>query len=125
MANGGKERPEEGKHYEVREMGTGVTIGRGFVRLLLGDHGPYMELRGDHIVRSKLECESTTSFWFDLFRTTANTKVYRQKKSVTSINPPQTGDWYTNNYRKGGYAGYVPGLWYIAADQVKIVEVDY
>jgi hypothetical protein len=116
-------RPEEGKHYEVVESGTGVRVGRGFVKLLLGDHGPYVEMKDEHMRMDNLVRGSTAPFWFDSFYTRGGTKVYRQKQRVRGRNPPQSGDWFANNNRVGGYANYEPGLWYISADRVDIVEV--
>jgi hypothetical protein len=123
MNDGGKSKPEWGKVYEVIERISGLVVGKGFERLLLGDHGPYIEMREEHVVLANMKLGSTASKWFDSYYTRCNTQLYKQKQRVLSRDPPQTGAWFANNNRLGGYANYAPGMWYIAADLVNVVEI--
>jgi hypothetical protein len=122
VQKGGRGRPAQGCEYQVTTL-DGVKVANGFVRLLLGDHGPYVEMDNHQINKNELRLHGRGN-WFGSYFTKYGTKLYHQTRAVRDVpNPPQSGKWFKNHNRKDGYAGYIVGKWYVAADEVKVERV--
>lgn len=101
---------------------------KGYVRIVYGDHGPYVEFTRDQIQCSlkpkygsyipKLPDEKTSKYFylwlhpvFDI-----NVKVYWQIKPVTYLkNAPEREDGKPSKFnRVEGYADYKRGMYYVS-----------
>lgn len=88
----------------------------GYVRIVYGDHGPYVEFTRDQIrasLRSKFGTKLPGYCYYEWLEPTDNSeiKVYAQKRTVHNLpNPPHGG--YKGN-RVEGYADYKVGMFYV------------
>ncbi len=82
-------RPARGCQYQVTTL-KGRKIANGFVRLLLGDHGPYVEMEKNQMILSELKLKGRGN-WFHHHHKECGLKVYDQTKVVLVPNPPQNG----------------------------------
>ena len=100
------ELPPEGEPVEFRTR-SGTVIAKGYVRVVIGDRGPYVEFADDHVVQGALEVP-TDQLWrmdknwsFKCFyqehrsKDDYKVKVYHQRRTVD-------------------YADYRIGMWYIS-----------
>jgi hypothetical protein len=89
----------------------GRRLAQGVERIMLGDHGPYVEFRK---LDAKLHggSESNAKFFKLYFSAEGKTRIYHQMRSVDSSAPP-SGPFSIDNKRAGGYADYRPGFCYI------------
>ena len=90
----------------------GKKIAQGIERILLGDHGPYVEftkpeatLRGGETSHAK--------FFRLFFSAEGKTRVYHQLRKADMSTPP-AGLFSTKNRRIGPYADYRPGYYYVS-----------
>ncbi|CAD7936400.1 unnamed protein product [Amoebophrya sp. A120] len=91
----------------------------GYERIVYGDHGPYVELAAHQINWEAFPFfhEKPGYSYYDEYYAKNKIMLYAQKKFVTNKkSPPKTGQYSTDNQRPEGYANYVPGCFYIAAD---------
>lgn len=107
----------------------------GYVRVVYGDHGPYVEFNKDHI---KLKLYSKFNNNIDLDNLPGldykyyyywlfpygdeNTKVYLQIKPVDNLpNAPLRNDGKPSSFnRKEGYADYKRGMFYVDPYRLKL-----
>jgi hypothetical protein len=89
---------------------SGLVISKGFVRVLNGGRGSYVEIRADQIVESNIGIPldkvwrlSSDKVYYVEYRTkdNSNVKIYHQRKPVE-------------------YADYKVGFYYVAAKDVRI-----
>lgn len=83
---------------------SGLCIAKGYIRVVLGGRGPYIEFHSSNIISNNIyipECEkwrlNNNAAFYDEFRSKDQSyvKLYKQKNYV-------------------GYADYKPSLWYIS-----------
>ena len=98
-----------------------------YERMVYGDHGPYIELRPDDIVRSAWKVgrkKSDQAYYQECYpKDGSNVKLYVQKRTVANLPNPPAGKWSVKNNRKEGYADYRVGMLYIDPDQVVVKGV--
>ena len=103
---------------------TRTPFAKGYVRIVYGDHGPYIEFTKEQIV-AKLEKKfirplSNLAYyeWLTI-NDGSNIKVYDQKRDVKNLPYPPRGGH--REYRKEGYADYKPGFIYV--DPYELIAV--
>lgn len=108
---------------------TNILFAKGYVRIVYGDHGPYLEFSKEQLrvnLISKfnkhvdfenlpLEHKSTIYYYFLYPENYSNIKVYFQIKPVWNIpNAPKRKDGKKSDFRREeGYADYKRGFFYI------------
>lgn len=103
----------------------GTLIFQGYVRVVYGDHGPYVEF-----TKEQLRCEPIKKFnrnvpfnayyeWQTL-DDGSDVKIYWQLKDVHNLPNPPAGGFKGN--RVEGYADYKPGMYYISPYELKVVK---
>lgn len=101
-----------------------VIIGRGYRRVLYGDHGPYVEFSKDQVRWEAFPVvwrKGPRSYYHEHYTATKFVKAYEQRKTVGDKPNPPPGRWTVRNNRyKTGYADYQPGVVYMAADAVQV-----
>ena len=88
---------------------------------MYGDHGPYVEFNKAQLNWTNLPVviQKSSKAWYDEFYTTnKSVKVYEQKRDVSMLPNPPKGAYSSCNNRKGGYADYKIGMYYISPDDV-------
>lgn len=96
----------------------GALFAKGYVRMVYGDHGPYLEFKPEH-VKCKLvkkfnnkELDPKCYYEWLMLENEPEVKVYDQKRDVKNLpNPPRGG--FRGN-RKEGYADYKVGMIYVS-----------
>jgi hypothetical protein len=112
---------EEGDSAMVLQTRMGTLIAHGYTRLVLGDHGPYVELLHSNIVWDKFKehvIKAPTRHCH--FHYCDGVTLYEQFRDVHDEPNPPEGNWSCANNRKNGYADYVAGRFYISADTVAV-----
>lgn len=101
----------------------GTYIAKGYVRVVYGDHGPYIEFLPKHIkgimVKKFNKPLPKDSYyeWLTILDG-SQIKIYDQKRDVKNLPyAPQGGH---REYRKEGYADYKPGMIYISPYELQI-----
>lgn len=90
---------------------------RGYVRIVYGDHGPYIEFKEGHIimelVRKFPQKANPKTHYYEwlLPKDRTNIKIYFQLRDVKDV-PYAPGRGH-RKYRKEGYADYKPGMYYV------------
>jgi hypothetical protein len=108
----------------------GYTLGRGYRRIVYGDHGPYVELAPEQLPSAAERVadgwrEDGAGPYYVTHFSPASAKLYEQTRDVSNKpNPPRSGGRGVWNNRPEGYADYQPGYWYVSCEQVVVVEPD-
>lgn len=99
----------------------GTKVAAGYLRVVYGDHGPYVEFLRTQILWLSFECKRSGVGWYDDYRTTdgCDCKLYLQRKSVRDLPNPPAGPFSFENNCTEGYADYRPGRCYISPYQLK------
>lgn len=103
-----------------------VVVGRGYQRVLYGDHGPYVEFAKHHVrwaAFPKVKIKGPYSYYHEHYTRTNSVKVYEQRKTVGDKPNPPPGMWTCRNNRVAtGYADYQPNVIYMACDSLQVVR---
>jgi hypothetical protein len=102
----------------------GTVVAAEYVRIVYGDHGPYIEFRREQIL-----CALKPKFgnhalppdaYYEWLVPTdgSNIKVYDQKRDVKHVRNAPSGGVAGN--RAEGYADYVPGMIYVSPWELEI-----
>jgi hypothetical protein len=113
----------------------GSLFAKGYVRVVYGDHGPYVEFDKTHLratLRSKfgnavdydnLPDTNHRYYYFWLVpNNNLQVKVYLQIKPVSNLpNAPKREDGKKSNFnREEGYADYKRGMFYVDPYQIQV-----
>merc|ERR1719353_479846 len=103
-----------------------VIVGRGYRRVLYGDHGPYLEF-AKHQVRwasfPRVKVKGPYSYYHEHYTKTSMVKVYEQRKTVGDKPNPPPGRWTARNNRVAtGYADYQPQMVYMSCDALQVLR---
>jgi len=122
----GRGLQEEGNDNEQFKLSDGRLFAQGYVRIVYGDHGPYIEFSKEHIKLNLVSHfgndidfdnlpENPKFYYYWLHPTRSNIKVYLQLKPVTDKkNAPKRDDGKSSCFnRKEGYADYRRGYYYV------------
>mmetsp|Transcript_50241 Transcript_50241/g.162655 ORF Transcript_50241/g.162655 Transcript_50241/m.162655 type:complete len:417 (-) Transcript_50241:238-1488(-) len=105
----------------------GRRVAVGYLRVVYGDHGAYVECRPEQVIWEGFELRNTTAEYYDLYKSVppGRAQVYLQKRTVSDRpNPPQGRDSKQHD-RPQGYADYQPGLVYISVKQVTVKREEF
>lgn len=108
---------EQGNDITCFYSRKGTLIATGYIRIVYGDHGPYIEFEERHI-----QCQLTPKFKNSTPSSSAyyewmiplkepELKIYRQLRDVQNLKNPPSGGFAGN--REEGYADYKPGMYYV------------
>lgn len=115
---------EEGNPTTEFFTKAGTLIARGYLRIVYGDHGPYLEFLPNQMVREawRLSVKKGPQAWYDECQPKdgSNCKLYVQKRDVKMLRNPPRGRYSVNNNRLGGYADYRVGRLYISPDDISL-----
>jgi hypothetical protein len=132
-------RDAEAGERDALVMVHATCVAQGFVRLLYGDHGPYVELMcsnirwplfRDHVAKGPRRHYHEHVTHVSLgeaarrgpdARDFERVQLYDQFNGVQHEPNPPPGEWAFDNNRAEGYASYVPGRIYLSADTVTAV----
>jgi len=115
---------ESGSDKFLFKAKTGSLIARGYLRLVYGDHGPYIEFAQDQVEWENLECERRDIGYFNKWYTKVDRiMVYEQTKTVSILANPPAGKFSFNGNRKEGYADYRVGRIYVSPYEIKVSRV--
>mmetsp|Transcript_35230 Transcript_35230/g.64368 ORF Transcript_35230/g.64368 Transcript_35230/m.64368 type:complete len:431 (-) Transcript_35230:275-1567(-) len=119
--------PEQGDAHTmiVDPKQPGTVVGWGYLRVLYGDHGPYLELHHHQVCWAsfpKVKRKCAKAYYDEHYTVSGSIKLYEQRRPVTDKPNPPGGEWSCRNNRPGGYADYRSGLVYVSADAVRAVE---
>jgi len=114
---------EFGDSNKVIKTCFNTDIAKGYLRVLYGDHGPYLEFFRDHIYWNEFNCVRKNLGYYDKWYSAdgSNVLLYYQIKSVKNLPNPPIGGF--NGNRKEGYADYRVGRIYISALDVKVDRI--
>lgn len=90
---------------------------RGYIRVVYGDHGPYIEFDNSHIlmrlIRKFPQKADPKVYYYEWWLPSDRTdiKVYLQLRDVKDV--PYAPKGGHQEYRKEGYADYKPGMYYV------------
>ena len=108
--------PENGTGFKVRILtNTGIAISTGYVRIVYGDHGPYIEMDRRTVNWKNFTCERKGIGYYDKWYSRDRVMLYDQKRTVSALkNPPRDGKSgiFLGN-RPEGYADYKIGMIYV------------
>lgn len=108
--------PEQGDETTLFTTPTGTLFAVGYLRVVYGDHGPYIEFAHEQIrceLKRRFNRPPPPDAYYDWLEPAdgSKVKVYDQKRDVRNLkNPPPCG--FRGN-RKEGYADYRPGRIYV------------
>lgn len=116
---------EFGNHETEFFTKRGTLLAKGYVRIVYGDHGPYIEFDKSHIVaplerKFSTPVPATAYYEWLVVKDGSNVKVYDQKKDVKNI--PYTPKGGYREYRKEGYADYKPGMIYVSPWELQLTR---
>lgn len=125
-----KKKVEETCHIEEVGNSTakfytpgGTLFAEGYIRVVYGDHGPYVEFNKSHIkcklVRKFNQPAPPDAYYEWLFPVgEIGVKVYDQRRDVKHLKNPPKGGVMGN--RKEGYADYVVGMIYVSPYDLEV-----
>lgn len=107
------------KEVFVQRTDPNTVIGKGYRRVLYGDHGPYieffpMQINWDAFPHCRRKAHY--AYYDEHYTIDYVVQVYEQKRDVSDKPNPPGGQWSVNHNRPNGYADYQPGFIYVAAD---------
>lgn len=106
---------ESGSPYVKFYTRLGLLLAVGYIRIVYGDHGPYIEFLKNQIYWESLECERSGIGYYNKWypKDGWDILIYEQRINVKQLcNPPKNG--YIGNRSLGeGYADYRAGRVYI------------
>jgi hypothetical protein len=97
-----------------------TIIAIGYLRIVYGDHGAYIEFLKENIIWKEWECLRKNFGYYNKYYPIDGSDIllYYQLKHVKDLPNPPKGGFQGN--RKDGYADYRIGRLYISAFDVKI-----
>lgn len=102
----------------------GTVLATDYIRVVYGDHGPYVEFRRDQIKCALIPRFGTRPLPPDVYyewlvpMDGSGVKVYDQKRDVKHIRNAPAGGFAGN--RAEGYADYIPGMIYVSPWELRI-----
>ena len=117
-ARGIPEFPDKMKPIKLYSRTHNELIAYAYVRVVYGDHGPYIEMQEDMVVMGGLKMKfKHEKAWYDEgYRD--GVKLYFQNKKVNMLPNPPAGKYSFRGNRKEGYADYRVGKVYVDPDEV-------
>lgn len=95
-------------------------IATGYIRIVYGDHGPYVEFNKGQIRWDEFEAIREDIGYYDIWKSYDKVKIYVQRYTVHKIPNPPKGKYSFNNNCQEGYADYKIGMVYISIDHIAL-----
>lgn len=95
--------PVDGDALQTFCLPSGLLFSQGYIRVVIGGRGPYVELRRDQILATLHEAEAKHYYYTELRTEAGYSKVYLQRHRVD-------------------YADYVPGLCYVSPFDLRLPD---
>jgi hypothetical protein len=105
---------EFGNYNTLFKTKFGTIVAQGYLRIVYGDHGAYVEFLRENIKWEEFECERKNFGYYDKYYSIDGSEIllYYQLRNVKNLpNPPKPG--FIGN-RVEGYADYRVGRIYIS-----------
>jgi len=104
---------------------TGAIFAVGYVRVVYGDHGPYVEFKREQIcaeLKRKFIRVVPADAYYEWLEPVdgSGVKVYDQRRDVRHIKNAPKGGFAGN--RAEGYADYRPGMIYVSPFELNVVK---
>lgn len=121
---------ESGSPHTMFFSKKGTLLAQGHIRVVYGDHGPYIEFLPEQMVRPSWKAIRVGIGWFDECQPSDGSycKLYVQTKEVTMLKKPPMGvnSCYNNRYESNeGYADYRKGRLYINPFELGRIDIIY
>lgn len=116
---------EEGSKGFIFLTKKSTEIARGYIRIVYGDHGPYIEFLKSQILWDAWKKERSGVGYYDTWypRDKTRVKLYDQRYTVKNLKNPPNGPHSYKGYREEGYADYRPGRLYISPYDILVVSL--
>lgn len=116
---------EHGDATTVFRTLAGTRFAVGYVRVVYGDHGPYVEFLREQIVaelKPKFNRSPPPEAYYEWLEPAdgSDVKVYDQRRDVKHLKNPPAGGFAGN--RAEGYADYRPGMLYVSPFELLVCE---
>lgn len=101
----------------------GMLISNDYVRIVFGDHGPYIEIDPKDVAFDNFTFKKKSDLaWYDEWYSKDDTKtmLYAQKRDVKMLPNPPKGKYSFRGNRSEGYADYKVGMIYVDPDKVSL-----
>lgn len=103
----------------------GTRFAVGYVRVVYGDHGPYVEFLREQIcaeLNARFNCTAPADAYYEWLepKDGSGVKVYDQKRDVKQIKNAPAGGFAGN--RAEGYADYIPGMIYVSPFELAVQQ---
>jgi hypothetical protein len=114
---------ETGEKVEIKIPN--FVLASGYIRIVYGDHGPYLEFLYDQIVWPSWQCERKDTGFYNKYYPVDDTNIllYQQMRTVKHLCNPPAGPRSFDGYRKEGYADYRVGRLYIDPFQLRKYQI--
>jgi hypothetical protein len=105
-----------------------LALARGYVKVVYGDHGAFIELQRDHVVWASFPLHNEEKklvaerFYDEHFTADKSVMLYEQRKTV-GARPPNDGVGVVVKGRES-YADYQPGRFYLSVKDVATARKD-
>jgi len=103
----------------------GTPVAKGYIRLVYGDHGAYVELLKEHVLWDAWERERAGVGYYDKWYAKDGSRLmlYDQRKTVEGLPNPPAGPRSFKGDRKEGYADYRVGRYYLSPYEVTMRKI--
>jgi hypothetical protein len=105
------------KFYSKMEK---ILIAEGYVRIVYGDHGAYIEMDQRNIKWDVFTCDRKDIGYYDIYYTKDKVKLYLQRMTVNNLPNPPKGKYSVDNNCPDGYADYRIEYCYISPDDISL-----
>jgi hypothetical protein len=104
----------------------GTLVAKGYLRVVYGDHGAYLELLKEQVLWDAWERERVRIGYYDKWyaRDGSRLMLYDQRKTVEDLPNPPAGPRSFKGDRKEGYADYRVGRYYLSPYEVTMSKID-
>lgn len=103
-----------------------TLVAKGYIRVVYGDHGAYLELLHGQVVWDAWERERAGIGYYDKWYAKDGSRLmlYDQRKTVEGLPNPPAGQRSFKGDRKEGYADYRVGRYYLSPYEVTMRKID-
>mmetsp|Transcript_162 Transcript_162/g.244 ORF Transcript_162/g.244 Transcript_162/m.244 type:complete len:350 (+) Transcript_162:104-1153(+) len=122
LARGFAEYPDSAVPGGAKCCESGIKVTTGYLRVLFGDNGPYLECLHDQVCWEAFvyhKVKGPARHYHEHVTASRRLQIYEQFRGVGDEPNPPPGDWSCDNNRPEGYAPYEPGRIYVPADLVE------
>ena len=102
-----------------------TLVAKGYIRVVYGDHGAYLEFMRPQVVWDAWEKERSGVGYYDKWYVKDGSRLmlYDQRKTVECLPNPPAGPRSFKGNRKEGYADYRVGRYYLSPYEVTMRKI--